>query len=100
MRLRACAELPLPASLTDITHEATTRAFSKPAVPAPAEMFDQLCRIAGVPTIADGLAGWQEDILRQLLATDRGPVIALSVAPHPDPRLLMLEQVVGCGGIA
>lgn len=72
MHLQTCAELRRPASLTDITREATIRAFSKPAVPAPAEMFDQLCRAAGVPTIAEDLAGWQESLVRQALARHDG----------------------------
>lgn len=44
-----------PTSLADVVRAATAGAFSKPVEPTPEEMFDDLCRKAGLPTMVEEL---------------------------------------------
>lgn len=78
--LRVCPQQSVLPSLADIVREATSRAFAEPAEPTPQEQFDRLCRIAGLPTFTEDLAGWQESLVRESLARLAGdPVIATFV---------------------
>lgn len=65
-----CEFGPQAVSLTDVATAATARAFGMREAPgpAPAEMFDSLCRLAGVPTIAEDRAAAHAHLIEDMLS--------------------------------